>query len=158
MEYGTTFIPKKRSSRLLLVDDDLAAIKTVGTILKKAGYQINVARDGRQGLEVIAKTPPDLILSDLEMPKMNGIDFCRAVHSNHAMKDIPFLFLSGSREIEDIVEGLKAGAVDYIFKPFNYLELLTRLDTHLSLRETRLRYDEDVPLRVPEDLRRHFQR
>jgi class 3 adenylate cyclase len=102
---------------------------------------------GRQGLEVLAKTPPDLILSDIEMPEMNGLDFCRAVKQMEGAKDIPLIFLSGCREIGDIVEGLQAGAVDYIFKPYNYLELLTRLDTHLSLRETRLRLN-DVTTKV----------
>jgi adenylate cyclase len=139
MGISTTFQLKKRSARLLIVDDDMATIQMVGAMLKQAGYQINVARDGVQALEVVSKSPPDLIISDIDMPNMGGIDFCRTLKSNPKSREIPVIFLSGNKDTEDIVRGFHAGAIDYVFKPFNSLELLTRLDTHLSLRETQVR-------------------
>ncbi len=135
---GTTFTLRKRSARILIVDDDMGMIQMVGSVLKKAGYQINVAKDGVQALEVVAKTPPDLILSDVEMPRMDGLAFCRALKADEKTRDIPLIFLSGDNQSEDVIHGFKAGALDYVFKPFNHLELLTRLDTHLALRETQL--------------------
>ena len=142
MEPNTAFTPRKRSARILLMDDDMSVIQTVGTILKKQGYQINVARDGQQGLDVAAKTPPDLVVSDMEMPRMNGIEFCQSFKQTAAGQETPVIFLSGCNDSEHILDGLKAGAVDYIFKPYNHLELLTRIDIHLTLREARLRLAE----------------
>lgn len=147
MESSTSFVLKKRSARILVVDDDMAWIKSLGTILKNAGYQLNVARDGEQGLDVAAKTPPDLIISDMEMPKMDGIQFCRELKKRPQLANIPVIFLSGCHDTGSIVQGLKAGGVDYVFKPFNNIELLTRLDTHLTLQEARSRL-EDVTQKV----------
>ncbi len=132
----------RKLKRILLVDDQLEIIEMAGKLLKAKGYQINIARNGRQALEVVSKTPPDLILSDVDMPEMNGLDLCRQLNGDPITREIPFIFLSGNTDPKEIVKGFEAGAVDYVSKPFNSRELLSRLDTHLSLRGAKVQLEE----------------
>ncbi len=127
-----------KHARILLVDDVMENIQVAGTILKEKGYQINIARNGKQALQVIEKTTPDLILLDIMMPEMDGFECCEKLKANDATKDIPIIFLTANTETGDIVKGFEKGAVDYIFKPFNAPELLSRINTHLSLRQAHL--------------------
>ena len=125
-------------NRILLVDDTMENIQVAGTILKDNGYQLNIARDGKQALKVCEKTTPDLILLDIMMPEMDGFECCEKLKADEKMKDIPVIFLTANTETADIVKGFEKGAVDYIFKPFNAPELLSRINTHLSLRKAHL--------------------
>lgn len=129
-------------ARILLVDDTMENIQVAGTILRTKGYQINVARNGKQALEVVRKTTPDLILLDIMMPEMDGFECCAHLKADPATRDIPIIFLTSNTETDDIVRGFQLGAVDYIFKPFNAPELLSRLHTHLSLRFSQLHIEE----------------
>ncbi|MEK9985327.1 MAG: response regulator, partial [Opitutae bacterium] len=123
-------------SRILLVDDTMEYIQVGGTILKENGYHLNIARNGKQALNVCEKTSPDLILLDILMPEMDGFECCERLKSDDRMKDIPVIFLTSNSEPDDIVKAFQVGAVDYILKPFNSCELLSRIDTHLSLRKS----------------------
>jgi len=125
-------------SRILLVDDQMEYIQVGGSILKENGYHLNIARNGKQALNVCSKTSPDLILLDVVMPEMDGFECCEKLKADEKMKDIPVIFLTSNAEPEDIVKGFQVGAVDYIRKPFNSCELLSRIDTHLSLRKATL--------------------
>ena len=119
--------------RILIVDDTVKNIQVLGTILKQEEYQINVAQNGKQALDVVGKVRPDLILLDVMMPEMDGFEACTHLKQNPETVDIPVIFLTAKIETEDIVKGFELGAVDYVTKPFNPTELLVRVRTHLSI-------------------------
>jgi adenylate cyclase len=125
------------SNRILVVDDTPANIQSLAAILKAQGYQLSVATNGRQALEVVGKVQPDLILLDVMMPEMDGFETCRQLKANEAWRQIPVIFLTAKTETTDIVQGFELGAVDYVAKPFNAHELLARVNTHLTLDELR---------------------
>jgi class 3 adenylate cyclase/CheY-like chemotaxis protein len=125
------------SSRILIVDDTAANIQALSGILKDKGYQISVATNGRQALEVAKRVRPDLILLDVMMPEMDGFETCRQLKAADQWRQIPVIFLTAKSEIADIVQGFELGAVDYVPKPFNAHELLARVNTHLTMDELR---------------------
>lgn len=122
-----------KNLRILIVDDTVKNIQVLGTILKQEEYQINVAQNGKQALDVVGKVRPDLILLDVMMPEMDGFEACTHLKQNPETVDIPVIFLTAKVETEDIVKGFELGAVDYVTKPFNPTELLVRVRTHLSI-------------------------
>ena len=125
------------SSRILVVDDTPANIQTVAAILKERGYQLSIATNGKQALDVLARVRPDLILLDVMMPEMDGFETCRRLKENEAWREIPIIFLTAKTETADLVKGFEAGAVDYVGKPFNAHELLARVNTHLTIDQLR---------------------
>ena len=125
------------ASRILVVEDTPANIQVLSSTLKEKGYQISVATNGRQALEVVARLRPDLILLDVMMPEMDGFETCRRLKESAATKDIPVIFLTARTETADIVQGFEVGAVDYVAKPFNSHELLARVNTHLTMDQLR---------------------
>jgi adenylate cyclase len=125
------------NERILIVDDTPANIQTVAAILKGQGYQLSVATNGRQALDVVEKIRPDLILLDVMMPEMDGFETCRHIKSAPAWQDIPIIFLTAKTETADLVKGFEIGAVDYVGKPFNAHELLARVNTHLTIDQLR---------------------
>jgi class 3 adenylate cyclase len=125
------------SHRILVVDDTPANIQSLAAILKDKGYQISVATNGKQALDVLARVPPDLILLDVMMPEMDGFETCRRIKASGQWRHIPVIFLTAKTEITDIVQGFELGAVDYVAKPFNAHELLARVSTHLTMDELR---------------------
>src|SRR5690349_4561466 len=122
-----------KPSRILIIEDEPANIQTLSTILKERGYNINIATNGRQGLEVLERIRPDLILLDIMMPEMDGFETCRRIKTSTASREIPIIFLTAKTDTADIVRGFELGAVDYVAKPFNAHELLARVNTHLTL-------------------------
>lgn len=125
------------AARVLAIDDTAENLQVVSAILRGAGHAISVARSGEQGLEIARRTPPALILLDLVMPGMDGFETCRQLKTDPALREIPVIFLSASQEKGDVVRGFEVGAVDYVTKPFNTAELLSRVSTHLQLRAAR---------------------
>ncbi|MFT5366043.1 MAG: DNA-binding response OmpR family regulator [Candidatus Latescibacterota bacterium] len=139
---------ENQNSRILIVDDTVKNIQVLGTILKQEGYQLNVAQNGKQALDVVGKIKPDLILLDVMMPEMDGFEACTHLKANPETADIPVIFLTAKIETEDIIKGFDLGAIDYVTKPFNPTELLKRVDTHLSLYHLRRRLEELVAERT----------
>ena len=125
------------NNRILVVDDTPANIQMLASTLKERGYQISVATNGRQALDVVDRVKPDLILLDVMMPEMDGFETCRRLKSTEQTSQIPIIFLTAKTETTDIVQGFELGAVDYVAKPFNSHELLARVNTHLTLDELR---------------------
>jgi adenylate cyclase len=125
------------NSRILVVDDTPANIQALAAILKEKGYQISVATNGKQALEVLARVQPDLILLDVMMPELDGFETCQRLKAAEQWRQIPVIFLTAKTETADIVKGFKLGAVDYVAKPFNAHELLARVNTHLTIDELR---------------------
>ena len=149
-------------ARILVVDDQPANIQIVGSMLGRQGYEIVPASDGPTTLKRLALCPPDLILLDLLMPGMDGVEVCRKIRENPEWKDIPIIFLSAADDKELIVRALEAGAVDYVTKPFNCEEMLSRVRTHLALKAARdrlrqLAEDRDELLGIlAHDLKSHL--
>jgi two-component system sensor histidine kinase/response regulator len=109
----------------------------VGSMLGNLGHEIIPASDGPTALKRIALRIPDLILLDLLMPRMNGCEVCRLLKDNSEWKDIPVIFLSAADDKDLIVQALDSGGVDYITKPFNRAELISRVRTQLALKFAR---------------------
>lgn len=124
-------------NRILIVDDTLENIQILGIILKQKHYRINVAQDGPTALTLAEKVLPNLILLDILMPGMDGYEVCRQLKQNTKTKDIPVIFLTAKADTDSIVTGFETGAVDYITKPFQKMELLARVKTHLDLRRSK---------------------
>ncbi len=147
---------------LLVVDDQEANIQVVGSALGKLGFEILPARDGPQALKRLAIRRPDLILLDLLMPNMDGFEVCRRILENREWAEIPIIFLSSADDKALIVRALESGGVDYITKPFNQAELITRVRTHLALKIARdglkqLAEDRDELLGIlTHDLKSHL--
>ena len=129
-------------SRILVVDDISKNLQVVGTILRNEGYHVMPATSGLQALERVSAQPPDLILLDLMMPEMDGLEVCSRLKADPLTHQIPVIFLTASNEMEHLMKGFEAGAVDYITKPFNAPELLARVRTHLELKHARERLRE----------------
>jgi adenylate cyclase len=121
---------------ILVVDDTPENIDILVGILKTE-YKVKAAPNGEKALKVAEKSPPDLILLDIMMPVMDGFETCKRLKDNPELKEIPIIFLTAKTETEDIVKGFDLGAVDYLTKPFNPLELKVRVNTHLQLRKSK---------------------
>jgi two-component system sensor histidine kinase/response regulator len=129
-------------ARILVVDDQASNVQVVGLILGTLGYEIIPASDGATALKRVAALIPDLILLDLLMPGMSGRDICLQIKKNPDWRDIPVIFLSAADDKDLIVSALDAGGVDYITKPFNQSELISRVRTQLALKAARDRLKE----------------
>jgi sigma-B regulation protein RsbU (phosphoserine phosphatase) len=123
-----------RSSRpiALVAEDSRIQAKMLETRLTQAGYVVHVASDGAQGIDLARQQKPDVIISDIEMPRMTGYDFCRAVKQDPALRDVPVILLSTLAEAADIIRGLDAGADNYVTKPYDPAYLLSRVESLLK--------------------------
>lgn len=123
--------------KLLIVDDIPQNIQVLGAILRNNGYEIGYASNGKMALDRIEASNFDLILLDIMMPEMNGYDLCELIKKNPYYADIPIIFITAKTDTDSIVLGFKTGGVDFITKPFNEAELLARVHTHLSLKDSK---------------------
>ncbi len=119
---------------ILVVDDNPENLKILGNILKLNGLSPAFAQNGMKALNSVKKKLPDLILLDVMMPEMDGFEVCRQLKQDSGTKEVPVIFLTAKTEKEDVIQGLELGAVDYVTKPFNSKELMTRVNTHLELK------------------------
>jgi len=122
---------------ILIVDDVPKNLQLMGKILRDRGYEIAMATNGKEALETLKDIHPDLILLDIMMPEMDGYETCKIIKANKDFQDIPIIFLTGRSDTDDVVKGLKLGAIDYVSKPFNTSELLLRVSTYLELKKSR---------------------
>jgi signal transduction histidine kinase len=120
--------------RILIVDDDRLNLRILTTILDADGYEIHPASSGEEALAIYEKISPDLVLLDVVMPGLNGFDTCRTLRERHGTALAPVVFITAKSASDDVVEGLAAGGVDYLPKPFKAREVLARLRTHLQNR------------------------
>lgn len=124
--------------KVLAVDDNPKNIQVIGSILMEANYEVGFAMDGKQALDLILESNDyDLVLLDVNMPVMNGIETCKAMHLNKLLREIPVIFLTAMNEPDNILAGFDAGGQDYVTKPFNAKELLSRVKTHLDLKRSK---------------------
>ena len=127
----------EKSDLILIVDDTPQNLQILGKALEKTGYTIAVAMSGKQALEFVEQSVPDLILLDVMMPDLDGFDTCLELKKIPSVQKVPVIFLTARSEPEDILKGFESGGVDYVTKPFNNAELLARVKTHLELKHAR---------------------
>lgn len=120
--------------KLLIVEDDKAIVRMLVAFLKKRGYETEVAFDGKTGQEYLAKGDFDLLVLDLGLPDMDGLELCKTLRKTY---DIPILILTARGELESKVKGLDFGADDYLTKPFDLNELKSRIES-LSRRNSKI--------------------
>ena len=113
---------------VLVVDDEPIARRVAAHTLEQAGYDVTTAQDGREALDILARGQHRLVVSDWVMPGMNGVELCRAIRSGQFSRYIYFIMLTGQTRPKETIEGLGAGADDYIGKPFNPGELILRVN------------------------------
>ncbi len=122
--------------RILVIDDHPDSVFLLKDRLEREGYEVIAAYDGKTGLQRVFDDQPDLVLLDIMMPEVDGLEVCRTIANTQATKDIPVILVTGKTDAEGTKEGLLAGAFDYIKKPVNKTDLLARIRSALKLRET----------------------
>jgi DNA-binding response OmpR family regulator len=122
-------------SKILVIDDLPENVFLLQDKLEREGYEVITAYDGNTGLEKAINEIPDLILLDVIMPNLSGIEVCKALVANPGTSNIPIILVTAKAAVEDTKEGLEAGAFDYIKKPFNRIELVARVHSALKLSE-----------------------
>ena len=145
------FDSNKKLETILVIDDSPTNLEILHDVLGGAGYEVLVEMDGISGIEQVESNPPDLILLDVMMPKIDGFETCRRLQANPSAKDIPIIFITALTEPEEKVKGLNLGAVDYITKPFEQQEVLARISLHLKLRKLNVELDrqkQELEIRV----------
>ena len=118
--------------RVLVVDDESDVTELLQYRLEQEGYRVATLNDPLGFVVKVREFEPDLMLLDIMMPELSGIQLCRIVRADPSMKDIPVIFLSARGEVEDRIKGLEAGAEDYVSKPFNISELILRVSKMLK--------------------------
>lgn len=120
---------------ILLVDDNSNNLSVLSHTLKTAGYKVRMAVDGEDALSQVARARPELILLDVQMPKIDGFETCRRLQANPETVGIPVIFMTALSDAGNKVKGLSLGAVDYITKPFEHEEVLARVRVHWRLKQ-----------------------
>lgn len=119
---------------ILLIDDSPEDVRPILLALRNQGWRISTSHDARQGLQRALILCPDLILLDVQMPHLDGFTFCRLLREAEATKHTPVIFLTSASTLEQRLEGLQVGGVDYVLKPYEPLEVLARMRVHLHLQ------------------------
>ena len=125
---------QKEVPAILVVDDNQQNLELLQAYLEDIECNTISAYDGQQALEIISKEPPDLILLDVMMPKMSGFEVCRRIKNDPKTADIPVIMVTALNKFGDIERGINSGTDDFLSKPINKLELLTRVKTMLKLK------------------------
>jgi phosphoserine phosphatase RsbU/P len=126
---------------VLIVDDNVKNLQILGGFLQNEELIVEFAIDGMSALNWLAKKKFDLILLDIMMPGMDGYEVCSLIKKNHAISEIPIIFITAKTDSESIIKGFEAGAVDYITKPFIQSELLVRVKTQLNIKKANEQID-----------------
>ena len=146
---------ENEAKTILIVDDEPINIQVLKNQLNLQNYNILVAYDGFQALELIKVKQPDLIILDLMMPVMNGYEVCQIVRKQYNAATIPIIILTGKNQITDLIKGFNIGANDYLTKPFDKEELIARIETQLNLKYL---VAENVRLNAKLDVARLLQK
>jgi len=124
-------------ARIMVVDDEVNVVNIVSQALRKREHTVVVAYDGAQAIELLQSHRPDLVILDVRMPRIDGLQVCRFMRTTPKLASVPVIFLSAKERLEDRIAGLEAGADDYLSKPFNLIELELRVKALLR-RATQL--------------------
>jgi putative two-component system response regulator len=138
----------KNKGKILAVDDTPASLKLLSDILMAEGYEVHAAINGELALYSAISNPPELVLLDIRMPKMDGFEVCRQLKAHPITRDVPVIFVSAISDTNEKVQGFELGAVDFVTKPFQREELLARVRTHLEVDRLRNHLEELVEERT----------
>ncbi len=133
---NSTLIELQKSvnnASILIVDDTIYNLRLLSLMLARQGYQVEQATNGAEALEKVNQKLPNIILLDIRMPEIDGYEVCKILKANPVTKEIPIIFISSIEEASEKVEAFSVGGVDYISKPFQLIEVLARIETHLRL-------------------------
>lgn len=119
-------------SHILVVDDEIGALTLIGIMLERGGFDVMKARDAQAALGILEDTVPDLIILDVMMPGMNGIDLCQTIRQRSKTAKTPVLILSARGDAESIIKGIEAGANDYLPKPILHHDLVSKVRSMLG--------------------------
>lgn len=133
---------------VVAVDDDPEVLDTVGRVLEREAFEVGLARSGAEALSIVDRRTPDLMILDIIMPGMDGITLCRQLRRDSRFAALPILFLTAKGSTDDIVDGLDAGADDYVVKPFELAELRARV--HALLRRSAREGQTDAIIQLHE--------
>lgn len=133
-------------NKILLVEDDEGIRTTLKDILTERGFIVDCLEDGAKAMEILKKTPPDLLLLDLGLPNISGESICKEAHKMYP--GLPVIILTAKNNTEDVVNGLTIGAVDYIRKPFDIDELIARIKLRLKVVDTEVLQIDDLKMNV----------
>jgi DNA-binding NarL/FixJ family response regulator len=117
---------------ILIVDDDITLRTALIRYLQNRGYSVQEATSGTEGLNLFEQNPPDVVVSDIMMPEMDGWEFCRRLRAMRSGQLVPFIFLSSRKEVDDRIQGHQIGADDYLIKPFDPKELVAKIEAQLE--------------------------
>lgn len=120
------------SGRILVADDEPELLHLLRYVLQASGFDVCVALDGRQALDVIRKEHPDLLLCDVVMPVLNGFETVLAIRKDPTTRSLPVVMLSARGQAQDVQRALDAGADGYVTKPFSYRDLLAEVRRHMQ--------------------------
>lgn len=123
---------------VLVVDDDPSVRMLVPNLLRKQGFNVAKAASGREALDQVAKAAPDLILLDVNMPEMTGVEVCEQLKARQETKHIPVIFMTSLGNDVDRLKGFEVGGEDYVMKPVNYRELLARMKRFVQRSDGRV--------------------
>ena len=130
---------------VLIVNDEPDQLTLMGSLLRKAGYSVLTAEDGREGLTLARRERPDLVISDVSMPRMDGLEFCREIRADSELKTVPILLVSArQKDTESAVAGLRAGADDYLEIPFDSARLVAKVSRLLERSQLEASYRDLV--------------
>jgi DNA-binding response OmpR family regulator len=117
---------------ILVVDDEIGALTLIGIMLERGGFEVQKARDAKSALGILEEYTPDLIILDVMMPGMNGIDLCQLLRQQDRTRKTPVLILSARGDAESIIRGIEAGANDYLPKPILHHDLVSKVRSMLG--------------------------
>lgn len=141
----------------MIVEDDFSTRRNVVQLLSKSGYKVLSAENGEEALRLLENCAPDLIISDVVMPGMDGYELCRRVNAEEKEYHIPFIFLTGKTEISDFREGMETGADDYLTKPFKAKDVLKSVEVRLKKKEKSERNYEQFKNRIIRNVSHEFR-
>jgi DNA-binding response OmpR family regulator len=131
---------------ILVVDDEPAITASLSYCLEQEGYKVISAQDGKEAVQKVMEHTPDLIISDVMMPEVDGHELCRRIRKYYRTRHIPFLFLSAKSTSESKLQGLELGCDDYITKPFELTELITKV--RRIIKQKKAAPESELPAKV----------
>jgi two-component system, OmpR family, response regulator MprA len=149
--YGQTSQEGLPPLKVLVIDDTENIVEFIKLGLKYEGFQVEAATDGPEGLAAAQRVNPDLVILDLMLPSMDGLEVCRRLRSNPTTRDVPILMLTAKYDVHDRITGLDTGADDYLTKPFSFEELVARIRAVLR-RQNRVAGEQGGDGRQPQIL------
>jgi len=130
-------------TRIMIIDDTVENLSLLNKLLSEQGYEVSLFPKAELAMQAVELNTPDLILLDINMPGMNGFEFCERIKKNEKYQEIPIIFLSAMQNIKDKLNAFQTGGIDYITKPFQFDEVLIRVKTHIKMRLQQQQLEEN---------------